>query len=81
MILDSYKCKCGKTKEFFRNEDPICDCGLKMERQSTFTNTFILKGEGWANQGYETPNKDMLKKCGDGEKFTPNNEPFEKSMF
>jgi|GEM_PF-1969455 len=57
-----------------------CRCG-GLTRRLYQTCPFILKGEGWSKQDYETPNKDVLKEHGDGTKFTPDNKPFEKSLF
>ncbi len=53
------KCDCTCEKININYEDieiPICEnCNVEMERIISKT-TFQLKGNGWANDGYSTPN-------------------------
>ena len=84
MPLVNVRCtNCAKiTKDIELKElnDFRCSCGGLTRREFNRMH-FKLLGEGWGNQNYETPNRDMLKKCGDGEKFTPDEKPFKKSLF
>lgn len=63
MPVYEYKCKCGNTLEKFYNKysdrkDTIickkCNGKLKLVISNT---SFILKGDGWADTGYQKNNK------------------------
>lgn len=57
-----YKCpKCGKTEEVFidgsKGKEPICeDCNVVMVKIPSAP-AFVLKGAGWAKDGYKGSNK------------------------
>ena len=62
MPIYTYRCeKCGKEMEVFQKfkarPSRVCpDCSAYMERVVSKT-TFILKGKGWAKDGYAKPPK------------------------
>lgn len=58
MPLFEFKCgSCGETKESLRtlataSNDEVCTCGEIMQKVVN-TSSFVLKGKGWANDGYK----------------------------
>lgn len=60
MIYD-LKCKtCGKewtVNQTINDPNPDCECGGKTEKLIS-SSTFILKGKGWAKDGYAKGEKD-----------------------
>lgn len=55
MPIYDFHCKnCGRKAELLVDEavNPLCpSCGLPMDKECSCA-TFILKGEGWAKDGY-----------------------------
>ena len=68
MPLYDLMCSCGYTKECILKldeQEPVCDvCGLRMKRAMSAP-AFILKGRGWANDGYSGSSDKSSKKKGE----------------
>lgn len=64
MILYDVQCTCGNEKEVYLKidqEPPKCPkCGQQMQKMISAT-TFILRGRGWANDGYGLHNTKKVK--------------------
>lgn len=68
MPLYDVVCDCGFRKEVvlkLNGEEPVCDvCGLQM-RRAVSAPAFVLKGGGWASDGYSSAaSKSGCKKGG-----------------
>jgi len=66
MPIYEYKCpECGEKIEIFQHigeEAPTCkNCGAKFDKLMS-ANSFILKGAGWATDGYIKNKKNKRKK-------------------
>lgn len=53
MPIFEWECKkCGESIEIWGTDEPVCTkCENKMEKMISMS-TFILKGGGWYNEGY-----------------------------